>query len=315
MNESSQNKPNYLTGWLQLVRLPNLLTVPGDVLAGVAVMVGVAGKSAASPAVGTIVAACGASVLLYIVGLLCNDLVDQARDAEERPSRPLPSGVVPRSHAIVGFLVSVIGAILLGFFLLPLAAFGCEVALLGVILIYNSIKQKFPLAGGVVMGLCRGLNLLLGAAILVDGRWTPFFTHAVPIAACWTAYIFAVTLVAQRETDGQGVQRRLALPVVVLLAFIATFFFVIRPTEVLLIVQMAIYLAMPLVMTFAISLRIYLDCRPKTIQDGIGGMISNLIFMQAAVCISWPGLGGITAPSLMMLWILNNLLCRRFYAS
>ena len=169
MSNSPHSVTKYFHGWLRLVRLPNLLTVPGDVLAGVAVMVCTPGRNLLAPPTTQIVTACVASLLLYIAGLLCNDLVDQKRDTRERPSRPLPSGAVPRSHVIAGLLASCIGAILLGYYTLPAEAVGVETVLLALILSYNVIKQKFPITGGVLMGLCRGLNLLFGASILTDG--------------------------------------------------------------------------------------------------------------------------------------------------
>src|SRR5260221_228220 len=77
--------PSPLRTWLQLFRAPNLLTVPGDPIAGYLLACFGAVEEGLWPAI-------GASVCFYAGGLLLNDLADLAEDRRERPSRPLPSG-------------------------------------------------------------------------------------------------------------------------------------------------------------------------------------------------------------------------------
>src|SRR6266567_8976267 len=71
--------------WLQLLRAPNLFTVPGDPLAGF--LLATAGR----PDI-RLVFAITASLCFYCHGLLLNDLADLAEDRRDRPNRPLPSG-------------------------------------------------------------------------------------------------------------------------------------------------------------------------------------------------------------------------------
>ena len=84
--------PKKLRAWLQLFRVPNLLTVPGDPLAGFLIAAGGRLDSRAACAV-------VASLAFYAAGLAMNDLADFAEDTRERPKRPLPSGAIPRSTA------------------------------------------------------------------------------------------------------------------------------------------------------------------------------------------------------------------------
>src|SRR5882724_1410928 len=70
--------------WLQLLRAPNLFTVPGDPLAGFLLATG-GHLDHRLPMV--IVA----SLCFYSHGLLLNDLADIREDRRERPTRPLPS--------------------------------------------------------------------------------------------------------------------------------------------------------------------------------------------------------------------------------
>ena len=73
-----------IRSWLQLIRLPNAFTVPGDVVAGW-YLAGAAGR----PGLFLLL---GSSLSMYWAGLILNDCFDLEKDREERPDRPLPSG-------------------------------------------------------------------------------------------------------------------------------------------------------------------------------------------------------------------------------
>ncbi|MBR4318381.1 MAG: UbiA family prenyltransferase [Kiritimatiellae bacterium] len=93
--------------WAELLRLPNLFTVPGDILAGW-VLAGMRGAFPVLPII--------ASLCLYSAGLLLNDACDAKIDAHERPSRPIPSGRVKRSTVFWGrYRVGGLGFALFGF--------------------------------------------------------------------------------------------------------------------------------------------------------------------------------------------------------
>ncbi|MGH8999965.1 MAG: UbiA family prenyltransferase, partial [Acidimicrobiia bacterium] len=70
-----------------LVRLPAVLSVPGDVLVGAT-----SGGGHLRPRrAGMLVASSSA---LYLAGMALNDWADRDIDARERPGRPIPSGRV-----------------------------------------------------------------------------------------------------------------------------------------------------------------------------------------------------------------------------
>ena len=69
-----------LKNWLQLLRAPNLFTVPGDPLAGFLLASG--GEFVAYAAF----LAMGASICFYCGGLLLNDLADLEEDRRDRPT-------------------------------------------------------------------------------------------------------------------------------------------------------------------------------------------------------------------------------------
>src|ERR1700677_320330 len=79
--------------WLQLIRLPNVLTAAADSLAGWLLATG----SAADP--GRWLPLAAASIVLYASGTALNHVFDLEIDRAERPNRPLPSGQVSRRTA------------------------------------------------------------------------------------------------------------------------------------------------------------------------------------------------------------------------
>lgn len=167
----------------ELVRLPAVLSVPGDALLGSA-MAGARGG-------GRLVLS---SALLYLGGMALNDYADRAVDMLERPSRPVPSGRVPArtAHRLAAHLtLAGLGAAgLLG----GRRALGVALPLAGAVWTYD-LKAKGGPAGPAVMAACRGLDVLLGAS---GGH----LLAAVPAAALVAAHTATLTSVSQHEVRG-----------------------------------------------------------------------------------------------------------------
>lgn len=172
--------------WLRLLRAPNLLTLPGDVLAGFLLAGGGNGNGGWL----RLVPAIAASACLYAAGLFFNDLADAATDAAERPDRPIPSGAVAptavRRAATVLLLLGILLAI-------PARATPVAGLLALSILLYDFAAKKHPITGPAAMGLCRSLDLLLGA----PRPSAPVLAAALVLGG----YICAVTALARREAD------------------------------------------------------------------------------------------------------------------
>ncbi|MEW6582528.1 MAG: UbiA family prenyltransferase, partial [Actinomycetota bacterium] len=79
--------------WADLVRLPSVLTVPGDVLIGASVA---AGRRPGARDGARALASC----LVYLGGMALNDWADREVDARERPHRPIPSGRIGAGAAL-----------------------------------------------------------------------------------------------------------------------------------------------------------------------------------------------------------------------
>ncbi|MEY4182264.1 MAG: hypothetical protein RLZZ217_890 [Planctomycetota bacterium] len=90
--------------WLELTRISNVLTVATNALVGLWIAHLLAGQAtiegflAWMPRhVGIVAGTC----LLYLFGMVLNDILDRDLDAAERPTRPLPSGRVALRPAIL----------------------------------------------------------------------------------------------------------------------------------------------------------------------------------------------------------------------
>ena len=181
-----------ILAYLQLIRLPNVVTAAADSLAGWLLVTGSPYELRRWLLVGA------ASMVLYASGTALNDVFDLEEDRTERPGRPLPSGrVSTRTAAWLGGLGLVIGPALALASGSP--ASGVVAALLaGCILAYDAGLKHTPL-GPAFMGGCRGLNLLLG------------LTHAPelggPVAwgavAAYGLYVAGITVVSRSETRGE----------------------------------------------------------------------------------------------------------------
>jgi 4-hydroxybenzoate polyprenyltransferase len=181
-----------LLAYLQLFRLPNVFTAAADVLMGYLIAHG--SFSPGAPLALLVAASC----LMYIAGMVLNDVFDVDQDTRERPHRPIPSG---RIHA--GFARTLGGGMLLGGALCGWAAtfitsdIRCGAVATGLaVLVFLSdrVLKRTPL-GPLGMGGCRFLNVLLGMSTAPVVWQTPHFAAAAGIAI----YIVGVTWFARTE--------------------------------------------------------------------------------------------------------------------
>ena len=168
--------------WLRLFRVQNLVTVPGDVLVGAAACGAL--TTARAPQLALL---CAASVLMYMYGLVDNDIVGASTDPK---TRPLAAGEISMGAARAARTVCLCLAVLALYF--GRGQFLVLVALTVAIQLYN--RTKNPL----LMGAARGLNVLVGGL-----AWIP--------AAIWLVYVAGVTKFSEREAFDPTNDRKVAL--------------------------------------------------------------------------------------------------------
>ena len=196
--------------WLKFFRAVNLPTVPGDIWVGAVAYW--FGEGVVCDYGAPLFNATIAGALLYMFGLADNDIVGAGSDR----GRPIPDGQISMRAARIARATCLLTAIAVG--LAPDPVAGCALpgawwvtafGLVLAIVAYNRTK-KWDL-----MGICRGLNLLCGAAVVHGAplhallqpgefRWWPLAT----VAAVWTVYIAAVTKYSEGEEMDAAKKRR-----------------------------------------------------------------------------------------------------------
>lgn len=187
-----------LHAYLELMRPANIVTAFADILAGASAAGGVLLFDGMIPSLSP--AGVGWLLLstfgLYGGGVVFNDVFDADLDAEERPERAIPSGRATLAGAnILGILLFFIG-ILTAF---QVGSYSGIIAVLITFcaLFYNYWAKHSSLWGPLLMGLCRGANLMLGCSIIPSVIPELWFLALIPIL-----YIGSITLISQGEVHG-----------------------------------------------------------------------------------------------------------------
>ncbi|OGV79787.1 MAG: hypothetical protein A3K19_00535 [Lentisphaerae bacterium RIFOXYB12_FULL_65_16] len=298
-----------LAAWLQLLRLPNLFTVPGDPLAGYA-LAGIACGVATDLALAVSVAL--ASLLLYCAGLIQNDLCDWETDRVERPGRPIPSCRVSVAAATAAALVLAAGGV--GTATMAGYGAGCVAALLLTSMtLYNGWAKRCSSTGPFVMGLCRGLSLLLGAAALGGaGLRTPVVLAA---GLCLTAYVAAVTRIAAQETGPYRLGGFRWVPAGLLAAGLGAVWGLAR-VQTPSMVCLGAVLGLGAVLWAGLCGRYLRDqAEPRVVQQTIGRFLRGLLLMQACLLAVGGTLWTPVAAAVLCGWPASRWLAKRFYAS
>ncbi|MHC4999003.1 MAG: UbiA family prenyltransferase [Planctomycetota bacterium] len=295
--------------WLQLFRLPNLFTVPGDVLAGF-LLAGLATRNT-DYGYKSLLFGMGASVCVYCAGLLQNDYCDRKQDATFRPDRPIPAGLISADSvlgvAMVMFMLGLLSSWAAGAFpLIVCVAMVCSV------ISYNCLTKKIPLLGAMNMGLCRGLNLLLGASVLGPAG---IENQTILVLAGFLAlYIYTLSLIAydEQKPNELGIGRWLLLLIMIC-------WFVSMPALPIQLPMLPIdtgvlcfigCIALFQAITRAVKVGSCPDA--KKLQSFIGEMVRLLILIQATVvAIASP----LLAVILLLAWIASSWLSKYFYSS
>jgi 4-hydroxybenzoate polyprenyltransferase len=196
-----------------LLRLHLVPTAWADVLAG-AFLAGLP----ASPALAGVLTVSSA---LYLFGMVTNALADVTRDARLYPDRPLPAGRITLRQARAT-AAALLGVALAGSIWVPPGARAAAAGLLVLILAYNLGGKRIPLAGPILMGSCRALNLLMGA-------WTvaPRADAAALPAVLLGGYVACLTLLSTWEGTAVPLSR-LRVSVLILLLFPAGLALLVR---------------------------------------------------------------------------------------
>jgi 4-hydroxybenzoate polyprenyltransferase len=182
-----------LTGYLRLMRPANIVTAIADILAGAA-LVGYAGTDASLTT--SILWLVLSTIGLYGGGVVFNDVFDAPLDRVERPERPIPSGLISETEgALLGSILLLIG--IGAAFMYSTLSGSIAIAIAAAALIYDKWGKHHNFLGPLNMGLCRGLDLLLGMSLIPQA-----IAHFGIFAIIPIIYIAAITMISRGEVHG-----------------------------------------------------------------------------------------------------------------
>ena len=183
---------------LLIVRPANIITAIADILAGVAIAGFLAFDAFSSEVILKIVLLGIATIGLYGGGIVFNDVFDIEQDKINRPERVIPSGKLSLKQAtnlgLALFSMGIIAAFCVSSFSGYIA-----IAIMCSALLYDKYGKHHTFFGPINMGLCRGLNLILGMSIATNLEPNYFVIGVLPVL-----FISAITLTAQKETKGKN---------------------------------------------------------------------------------------------------------------
>lgn len=282
---TSLRKHSSLFAWLQLLRLPNVFTAVADVLMGY--LVANRGEVHSIENLGLLAVI---STLLYLSGMVLNDVFDADVDARDRPDRPIPSGRISlKAATIVGWGMLAAGLVL-AWFLSYTANYwppGVVATLLAAcILLYDGALKRTRLAP-LVMGECRMFNVLLGMSLMI----VPWGKAEILIAVGIGVYIMGVTIFAR--TDARTSSRtRLTAGLIVLMLGIALLAFVPwltarrPPLAVNLPGWYLLWAALALIIGRRCAMAAF-EPSPKRVQTAVRHCVHSIIVLDAAVCVGY----------------------------
>jgi len=194
--------------YLVLVRLPNLFTLPSNILVGISAISSLAFTLTSFIQFLLLVTI---SVLLYCVGIVLNDLYDFDIDKKERPNRPLPSGKISRRSAIV--LVTIFSTLALILSLqVSFSTLVISTILFSVIFGYDKYLKNTH-AGPFTIASARVMNILLGTSVSL--RSVDSYSQIVTLTFVLIitfVYVSLIGFISRYEVHGFSDNTKLLLP-------------------------------------------------------------------------------------------------------
>jgi 4-hydroxybenzoate polyprenyltransferase len=295
-------------GYLRLMRPANIVTAISDILAGVAiaqygrVMILNTGHDAADISryeyhydTSAILLLMICTIGLYGGGVVFNDVFDAELDKIERPERPIPSGLISKTFAaLLGASLLLLGVVAAAFVHEKIFSLSFILALATAIaaLVYDKWGKHHALFGPLNMGLCRGLNLLLGMSMIPEVIARYWILGLVPVA-----YIAAITMISRGEVHGgkkitSGVAAFLYSLVIVAIAVSA-----VRNNTIVYTIGFLLLFAVAI---FPPLFRAMKDPRGPLIGKAVKAGVISLIIMNA----SWAAAFGNISLALIILLLL-----------
>ncbi|HRR28976.1 MAG TPA: UbiA family prenyltransferase, partial [Victivallales bacterium] len=182
-----------ISAYLSLVRLPNLFTLPGDLICGL--LLSGAGKIDISFTYLII-----SSICAYIFGLIGNDIVDIEEDKESNPMRPLASGEISLTHAKIAKTIFFLSSLFFAYFASK-TSLSVMIILLLFIITYNNFLKNNSILGPILLASCRALNVILGYSFHSLPFSLSSIMNLITFIFLYFLYIFGLSFAAHKERN------------------------------------------------------------------------------------------------------------------
>lgn len=283
------------------MRPANIVTSIADVLAGIAISGYLLQPFLFNLQLQNILLLCLSTVGLYGGGVVFNDVFDAELDKVERPERAIPSGRVTIKEAtLLGIILLMIG--ISTSFLVNIFSGSIATAIAAAALIYDKWGKHQKLIGPLNMGLCRGLNLMLGVSILTIQLSSYWYVALVPII-----YIAAVTIISRGEVHGGKSISFYIAAALYLLVILAIFIFSFNRDKTLLTVVFLLPFAW---MIFTPLFKAMKDPIGKNIGKAVKAGVIALILLNACWAAAFGAFG--LALVIVLLLPLSLFLAKKF---
>lgn len=213
---------NTILNYLTLIRFPNIFTTIPNIILGYFLFTDIKDTDYLDLSILLIV-----SILLYTGGVVLNDYFDLTKDKKERPSRPLPSNIIPKRNALYISISCFLSSLFLSLYT-SLTGLLITITMLILIFIYNSYSKE-RISGPPNMGALRSLNILLGSSTsfsfslvnlqLIDSK--------IPIILILEfSYVYLITWLSRNETEDKSFNKKflLTFSTIYLMIFFMIFF-------------------------------------------------------------------------------------------
>jgi len=182
------------------MRPANIVTAVSDILAGIAIACFAVRIKWTELSFLPVFLLVLSTIGLYGGGVVFNDVFDAELDKTERPERPIPSGLISKNSAAVFATILLILAVVVAALVheqLLSSSFFVALSIAIAAVLYDKWGKHHSFLGPLNMGLCRGLNLLLGMSIFPEVLLAYWPISFVPVI-----YIAAITMISRGEVHG-----------------------------------------------------------------------------------------------------------------
>jgi 4-hydroxybenzoate polyprenyltransferase len=267
-----------LKEYLLLIRLPNVFTVPSNILAGY-----FAAITAAEADGVHLVALVISSGLLYIAGIILNDYFDIEIDKRERPFRPLPSGNISKRHALSIAIIALLIANTISLLLGPIS-FALSLALTLAIIAYD-YRLKHGLLGPFAMGAARLLNVIFGASLVLPYLSNHSYAIVGSAAVSLFLYIIAITILSKKEAGNERPNSTLVFLMVFGVISAVAALGLLLQLQWAFVLNLSIFAAV-MIVTF----KQHLMKEVPSVQKGVRNMVISIIILDSVFVTGTAGL-------------------------